>query len=403
MNSEINKKTPAFIYGKEFKLSKVLGNLQAYKLATGDVGQAEREEVSRKHGNNLGALYGDLITKASLESGKIKRKQEDEVDIFKKRKRRKKRNRQNGEEKKDGPHYPVPTVVNETLEEALPLPEWLKQDEDNNPSLSKEESSDSDNKESETMDFFGLSTGQNGQSSPEESDDATMRNVSKGSPNVEGTTKTSENVLDPTAIALTTYSCSRCNRRGHLTEHCTIPQAERKKYHHLHVENTSHRSADIQDLFLQCRKLKRLKNVSCIDCGSTSNLAFCFECRVTLCDGRGHLIEHLLKFPTHKRLYSHKLQKVLKCSNSSCSIVDVDKLLVCPQCLSKVFDKQYSLVNATWSNRGLRSITNILCCEEHFHWHRMNCYESSGERLFKSENLLKLQQENSGLMSEFFF
>ena len=34
-------------------------------------------------------------------------------------------------------------------------------------------------------------------------------------------------------------------------------------------------------------------------------------CRRNLCDGRGHLIDHLLNFPTHTKLYSHKLQKLV--------------------------------------------------------------------------------------------
>ncbi|CAB4005309.1 Hypothetical predicted protein [Paramuricea clavata] len=402
MNSEINKKTPAFIYAKEFKLSKVLGNLQAYKLATGDVGQTEQEEASRKHGNNLGALYGDLITKASHEN--TKRKQ-DETHDQGSAKRKKRKGRRKQKKKQDGgDQYPVPTVALEDLKEPLPLPECWQKDEDGSSSPKEESSESSDN---ETVDFLGLASAQKDESSSDDSctkvdtEISTSRNMRNKSFHKE-TSSQSERVYDH-KTALTTYSCARCNRRGHLTDHCTIPQTAMENYHQPSVKNVSHRSADVQDLFLQCRQLKRSKNVSCSDCGNTSNLAFCFECRLTLCDGRGHLIEHLLNFPTHTKLFSHKLQKLLKCSNSSCNVVNINELLVCPQCLSKIFDKQYSLINATWSNRGLQAITNVLCCEEHFHWHRMNCYSSSAEFLFSRENLLKLQQQGDGLLSEFFF
>lgn len=31
--------------------------------------------------------------------------------------------------------------------------------------------------------------------------------------------------------------------------------------------------------------------------------------RLVLCDGRGHLIDHLLDYPSHMKLYSYKLQR----------------------------------------------------------------------------------------------
>ena len=408
MNSEINKKTPAFIYAKDFKLSNVLGNLQAYKLATGDVGHAEQEEATRNHGSDLDALYGNLITAASRDRKNNKRKQDESNQGSTKRRTRKRRKKQN-RKRDDERQYPVPNVLAKDLNEPLPLPECWKKDE---VCVFKEESVCSESSDNETVDFLGLSTGQNDENSSGDSctkvDDESLTPL-RTLPSIvfdkESRSNKSHKVYEhKTTHPVTTYSCSRCGRRGHLTAHCTMPETKMQNDHQLGVENTSsHRSADVQDFFLQCRKLKRSNNVSCSDCGSTSNLAFCFECRLTLCDGRGHLIDHLLSFPTHTRLFSHKLQKLLKCSNSSCNVVNIDELLVCPQCLGKIFDKQYSLINATWSNRGLNAIANMLCCEEHFHWHRMNCYSSSADQFFSRENLLKLQSEGSGLLSEFFF
>ena len=34
--------------------------------------------------------------------------------------------------------------------------------------------------------------------------------------------------------------------------------------------------------------------------------------RLTLCDGRGHLINHLLEYPSHTKLFSYKLQRQVR-------------------------------------------------------------------------------------------
>ena len=47
------------------------------------------------------------------------------------------------------------------------------------------------------------------------------------------------------------------------------------------------------------------------DATKTYFVPLILSCRRTLCDGRGHLIDHLLNFPTHTKLYSHKLQKLV--------------------------------------------------------------------------------------------
>ncbi|XP_046844094.1 uncharacterized protein LOC124438145 isoform X2 [Xenia sp. Carnegie-2017] len=323
-----------------------------------------------------------------------KRDQTDSTSLKRKRKQKEKKSKKIKDKETN---YPVPNVSLQDLTEPLPLPHCFIEDKANN----SEDEQRCEDSESETCDYFGLESNSNSSSDEEKCSESSVNRYASLSNN----TYSNDNIsFRPSCDEknsqdfLTTYTCGKCNRRGHVTEHCTLTCSG--------VENSSTQnsiSSNVRQLFSECRKLRSSQNHSCVDCGNVSNLAFCFECRLSLCDGRGHLIEHLLCNPTHNKLYSFKLQKLLKCSNSSCNTVDISQLLVCPQCLSKIFDKHYSLVNATWSNKALRAITNSLCCEIHFQWHRMNCYASSEELMFSRENLLKLKHEQNGLLSEFFF
>ncbi|KAK3726318.1 hypothetical protein QZH41_012737 [Actinostola sp. cb2023] len=70
--------------------------------------------------------------------------------------------------------------------------------------------------------------------------------------------------------------------------------------------------------------------------------------RLVLCDGRGHLTDHLMAYPSHNKLYSFKLRRLIKCCKSTCSVVDASKLLMCSTCLNKQFNSHYNMINATW-------------------------------------------------------
>jgi hypothetical protein len=51
------------------------------------------------------------------------------------------------------------------------------------------------------------------------------------------------------------------------------------------------------------------------------------------------------------------------------------------------------MVTACWSGAGLRKIQNAITCEEHFHWHRVNCPSSSEENFISKKNYLKTVSE----------
>jgi len=56
--------------------------------------------------------------------------------------------------------------------------------------------------------------------------------------------------------------------------------------------------------------------------------------------------------------------------------MNIYNLFGCADCLEKCFNRYYSMINATWSGKGLQFIPNALCCDEHYEWHTMNCPNS---------------------------
>jgi hypothetical protein len=192
------------------------------------------------------------------------------------------------------------------------------------------------------------------------------------------------------SLALSTYECGKCGKIGHLSKHCTVGKEKIKISSHL------------RRLFAICKNIKMSsENKFCAACGSHGNLVHCLDCKAIFCDGRGHISQHLFDHPSHKNLYSYKLTKLIKCCKVDCSVTDVYKLLMCSFCLSKAFSQYYSMITATWSDKGLRVIANALCCEEHFQWHVINCTNTAEEHLVSPSRLN--QSMSSGLLSEFFF
>ena len=77
--------------------------------------------------------------------------------------------------------------------------------------------------------------------------------------------------------------------------------------------------------FFSCKDIRSLGRGSCAECGIHSNLVHCLDCRYNIfsilifkicfssifCDGRGHLSRHLSAHPSHKTLYSYKLDKLV--------------------------------------------------------------------------------------------
>jgi len=224
--------------------------------------------------------------------------------------------------------------------------------------------------------------------------------------------------------SMSTYKCWKCSRIGHLPEDCTasigVPAASLSDpFHYTTLENPNKDDKHggiytpvLRKMYSRCKLVaKKAAGAKCSICAAKSNLAFCFDCDADVCDDKGHLLDHLRDNPSHTRLYSYKLQRQIKCSKSTCEEMDIYNLFQCPSCLSKCFDRHYSIVNATWSGKGLHQIPNALACEEHFQWHYMNCDNTSQDLSalhlldrdkFEDAQLTSLEYP-SGQVSEFFF
>lgn len=136
-------------------------------------------------------------------------------------------------------------------------------------------------------------------------------------------------------------------------------------------------TAEMRSMYKRCRDLQSSSpSVTCVTCGLPSHLAHCLDCGTDFCDGHGHLSRHMSQQPYHRRFYSYKLQKQVKCCKPDCPESDLYSLLSCQHCLSSAFDKHYNMYNASWSSAGLKRIINSICCDDHFQWHRVNCPNS---------------------------
>lgn len=445
MNS-FNNKRPAYMYAKGFKLDKFLGNLQGYKIATGQVSKDEFKDVSKKYGSDEGAVFGALITNASgnfLNEG-IKR----EKQAKKRRRKIRKPNMDKIEDatpESNSSSEPLPLGEPLSIPAALLAYEGCSTSNDDDSKMYKSGSSSSSSSCSGSddgvgdVDFFGLSSKQE-KSRLENSTNKTSGESSNEETSVRLVSQTNQDrlrchqkikaerqpiVWDSTQLkfnnpisTLSSYKCWKCSRVGHLPHDCTVQISNSlqgssintgqggegvEDYRKQKNSKGSYYSKSLKEYFKRCQKLRESTDVKCSDCGGRSNLAYCFECGLTLCDGRGHLIDHLLEYPTHTKLYSYKLQRQVKCCKSICEVVDARELLMCSSCLDRAFTSHYSMINATWSRTGLRLIPNALACDQHFQWHRMNCANPTGEPLVTREKLESSQARGEGLLSEFYF
>ncbi|XP_031374501.1 uncharacterized protein LOC116189099 isoform X2 [Punica granatum] len=164
---------------------------------------------------------------------------------------------------------------------------------------------------------------------------------------------------------LCTYNCSKCQKPGHLAEDCLVAAGQSK---------CSSIPRELVGLYRRCQQIgKNSKGARCNECQSSSGLATCLDCNITICDGAGHLNEHMMTHLSHRQYYSHKLKRLVKCSKSTCNVTDISELLACHCCFDKAFDKFYDMLTATWKAAGLAIIWGSVCCEDHFLWHRVNC------------------------------
>ncbi|XP_042493359.1 uncharacterized protein LOC122072977 isoform X2 [Macadamia integrifolia] len=187
---------------------------------------------------------------------------------------------------------------------------------------------------------------------------------------------------------LCAYECWKCQKPGHLPEDCLVktcsPQSLSSTQTSSQAVEGSHDSTfiprDLLALYRRCQQIGRKSlNVRCNVCRRTSSLALCLDCSTVLCDSVGHLNGHIAAHPSHQRYYSYKLNRLVKCCNSTCNVIDIKDLLVCQYCFDKAFDKFYDMYTATWKVSGLSIIWGSICCEDHFTWHRMNCVSANVE------------------------
>ncbi|KAK2649076.1 hypothetical protein Ddye_016565 [Dipteronia dyeriana] len=170
---------------------------------------------------------------------------------------------------------------------------------------------------------------------------------------------------------LCTYECWKCKRPGHLAEDCLMMASDQAA---LGQKKSNSISRDLIELYRRCHQIgKSLSTANCDACCGSLSLATCLDCRAVLCDNSGHLNDHIREHSLHRKYYSHKLKRLVKCCKSTCKVTDITDLLVCHYCFSKGYDKFYDMHTATWKGPGLSIIWNSICCEDHFEWHRMNC------------------------------
>ncbi|KAF2313075.1 hypothetical protein GH714_009100 [Hevea brasiliensis] len=175
---------------------------------------------------------------------------------------------------------------------------------------------------------------------------------------------------------LCTYKCWKCQRPGHLAEDCLVTTCNQVS----EGQNKNPICKDLLGLYRRCHQIgKNLSAANCNVCRSSLSLATCLHCSAVLCDNAGHLDEHIRTHPSHQQYYSHKLKRLVKCCKSTCRVTNIRELMACHYCFDKAFDKLYDMHTATWKGAGLSMIWGSVCCEDHFEWHRMNCLNADIE------------------------
>ncbi|KAF5755270.1 putative RNA helicase transcription factor interactor and regulator CCHC(Zn) family [Helianthus annuus] len=201
--------------------------------------------------------------------------------------------------------------------------------------------------------------------------------------------------------SLSTYECVKCKKAGHLAEDCLVASGNQASSSSSNGSNVIPK--DLLELYKRCHQIgKNSVAAKCNACHRVSTLATCLDCKISFCDSAGHLMEHIQTHPSHRKYYSFKLNRLVKCCKSSCKVTDIKDLLACHFCFDKAFDKFYDMYNATWKAAGISIITGSVCCEDHFAWHRMNCLNAGVEDSAYIFNKHSVNEKQSQL-SDFIF
>ncbi|CAH1412865.1 unnamed protein product [Lactuca virosa] len=148
---------------------------------------------------------------------------------------------------------------------------------------------------------------------------------------------------------LSSYQCWKCKKAGHLAEDCLVIMESNPQSLSSAHQASSVIPKDLLELYKRCHKIgKKYTGAGCNAYNSLSSLGACLDCKITLCDSGGHVVEHIQTHPSHTKYYSSKLNRLVKCCKSSCKVTDIKDLLACHFCFDKAFDKFYDMHNATW-------------------------------------------------------
>ncbi|VFQ74933.1 unnamed protein product [Cuscuta campestris] len=212
---------------------------------------------------------------------------------------------------------------------------------------------------------------------------------------------------------LCAYECWKCQRPGHLPNDCLVMKSKSQSFpsgqsgeasRQLSVfpSKTCSIPRDLLDLYKRCHEFRKHSlSEKCNSCCRSTSLATCLKCSNTFCDSAGHLSKHIITHPSHRQYYSHKLNRLVKCCKSTCKATDIQDLLACHYCLNKAFNKYYDVYTATWKVAGLSIIWGSICCEDHFEWHRINCFNAGVED--SAYIVAKRSTDDSYALSDFIF
>ncbi|KAF7810087.1 putative RNA helicase transcription factor interactor and regulator CCHC(Zn) family [Senna tora] len=400
-------KNPSISYKKDFSLSSVLQNLRAYNIATGNVpadseekrpNQKRRRDPSprrivgaKSEENDLPMSHRDYIEKRRKEVGSSEAYVKLSEDVL------------------ENPNSAV-SLVDYTSDESTHSECEEKQDLPNSGNKKESDGVKSRNEQrfpgpgepvclmcgrygeyicnetdddicsmeckSELLEIFKLSEG----SSYVQHRDGSSSGLSYALPVPEFDENTwdyNRHRWSKKRSSLCTYECWRCQKPGHLAEDCIVNTSNQAT---VAESRSSSIPKDLLGLYKRCHQIgKDLLTASCNACRSSSDLATCLDCNTVICDGAGHLDEHIQTHPSHQQYYSHKLKRLVKCCKTTCKVTSIKDLLICHYCFDKAFEKFYDMYTATWKGAGLSIIWGSICCEDHFNWHRMNCLNANVE------------------------